>query len=430
MADTASQTRVTRRWVSVAFWVEVGLWLRVAAALVVEWAAQRRGVRCLFPDTEIYWELGRAIRAGGPYEISSWGVPHFSVRTPGYPLFLAATQTLFGERTLPARLLQAAIGAACVWIVARLVDRVAPKRAMRGGWSVATVAAALVAVEPYTVLNSAFLLSEAVFLPLMLLALWGLAELWSTQASALGSRLRFVAIAVVTGSAVGASIMVKPSWALFPPLALAVWLAAARGQRLAAVCGGLLIALGASALMAPWWIRNAEVYGRFIPTALWAGASLYDGLNPEATGASNMDFLNTPEMQPMDEELQDKLLLARARSFAVSHPERVLVLAAQKAARYWSPWPNADGGQSPIRYLGAVFTLPLYGLILVGAWACRENVRALMLLAGPLLYFAALHMIFVGALRYRVPPAVPAMGLAAIGVAVLFKRTAPAPAER
>ena len=40
------------------------------------------------------------------------------------------------------------------------------------------VAAALAAFNPYFVVMSALVLSEAVFVPLMLAALWGMAVLW------------------------------------------------------------------------------------------------------------------------------------------------------------------------------------------------------------------------------------------------------------
>ena len=39
------------------------------------------------------------------------------------------------------------------------------------------------------------------------------------------------------------------------------------------------------------------------------------------------------------------------------------------------------------------------------------------LLAGPLFYFCALHLVFASSMRYRIPAEVPAMGLAAVGPA-------------
>ena len=68
---------------------------------MVQWLAQRKGSLCVFPDTTIYWLLAGTIRDGAPYEVLEWGdPPHFALRTPGYPLFLALCRLLFGDRTL------------------------------------------------------------------------------------------------------------------------------------------------------------------------------------------------------------------------------------------------------------------------------------------------------------------------------------------
>ena len=130
-ADAGGRCAVLGRLVSLALVLEVALALRVAAADAVEWYVRRGGPARLdlFPDTDIYWELARAIRAGGPYEYVEWGdIPHFAIRTPGYPLFLAACQAVFGERTLPVRLVQAALGTLCVYLVYRLARQSSRRR--------------------------------------------------------------------------------------------------------------------------------------------------------------------------------------------------------------------------------------------------------------------------------------------------------------
>lgn len=436
MSDTPC--RAPRRADRLALLVRLvawGLWLRVAAADAVQWATQRKGVLCVFPDTAIYWELAGKLRRGEPYELTFYGaLPHFALRTPGYPLFLAACQALFGPRLMPVRLVQSVLGAGCVALTAFLVRRALRGRAPEPGsesgsvWTVPLVAAALTAFDPYVVANSALVLSEALFLPLMLLAQWGLAELWEPPGCALGRRAA-VGWAVLTGAAAGAAVLVRPSWALYVPAMLGAWVALSRGaSRGAALRRAALVALAAAAVMAPWWARNARVYGRFVPTALWMGASLYDGLNPSATGASDMRFLEDPEFWPLDEEAQDAALRDRALAFARSHPARVAVLAAVKAARFLSPWPNAEGFRSPLlAAASAALVLPQFALIALGAWDRRRDARALALLGLPLAYTLLLHLVFVSSMRYRVPVAVPAFGLAAVGLARLreWRRAAP-----
>ena len=71
----------------------------------------------------------------------------------------------------------------------------------------------------------------------------------------------------------------------------------------------------------------SQIYGRFVPTALWMGASLYDGINPTATGTSDMSFLSDRDIWPLDEQDQDAKLTRRAWRFARSS------LAALQARR-------------------------------------------------------------------------------------------------
>ena len=194
--------------------LELALGLRVLASLLVELYVQRGGSDrlCLFPDTNIYWELARAIRADAPYQIVEWGdIPHFALRTPGYPVLLAGCQALFGERTLAVRLVQAVLGTVSVYMIYQLCRQLVPAgkeapasepgvgpEAAAGtvaatgagqpaalSWCTAPLwAAALAALHPYYIFMSAILLSEAVFEPLMLATLWGLAVLWPRRRAA------------------------------------------------------------------------------------------------------------------------------------------------------------------------------------------------------------------------------------------------------
>ncbi len=173
--------------------------------------------------------------------------------------------------------------------------------------------------------------------------------------------------------------------------------------------------------MGPWWFRNARIHGRFVPTALWMGASLYDGINPRATGASDMSFLSDREIWPLDEQDQDAFLTARAAAYARRQPRRVAELAVIKLARFWSPWPNADSARSPLLSIAsAIVELPVLMLLALGAWSRRHEARTLVLLAGPVLYFCALHLVFASSMRYRIPGQMPAIGLAAIGWTTLI----------
>jgi hypothetical protein len=418
---------------SLAQVLELALFLRVLAALAVEWHVQRGGSGRidLFPDTEYYWLLAGTILRGLPYEVVEWGdIPRFAVRTPGYPLFLALCRTLLGDRPLGTRLLQAGLGVLTVYLVFRLTSAARdasgsasePEMDERR-WNAPLLAALLTAIHPYLVMMSVILLSEALFAPLMIATLWGLSVLWNGAGDRqISGSSRAFLIAMGAGACAGVAILVRPSWALFLPPPLLVFVASRLRSEKARGWGRpvgqvAVFAMGFCLVMAPWWVRNARVFGAFVPTAVWMGASLYDGLHPGATGASDMSFMESPEFWPLDEIDQDRELTRRALDWARSHPQRVASLAAVKLGRFWSPWPNAGGMRSA--WLAAACTLailPFYAVTALGLWTRRQDVRAWVLLAGPLLYFCSLHLVFTSSMRYRIPAELPAMGLSATGV--------------
>ena len=230
-------------------------------------------------------------------------------------------------------------------------------------------------------------------------------------------------MALAAGFSGGAAILTRPSWALFLPAVLLVWVIAciSRARPIVAAVlqfrGAVLVLAGIVVVMGPWWIRNARIYGRFVPTAVWLGASLYDGLNPRATGASDMRFLEDPEFRSLDEISQDartdspgaRIRPVRAQPRSRAGGDQVLALLEPLAECRRNIAPAAA-------VASAILVIPLYLLILAGAWNRRRDLAALLLLAGPVLYFCAVHAVFVSSIRYRIPAEPAAMGLAAIGL--------------
>ena len=410
---------------------------RMLAAVVLQVYIQRArtGRLCVFPDTEYYWMLAQTIRHGRPYEIIEGATTSFrAMRTPGYPLFLAACQAIFGESTLAVRLVQAVLGAASVGMIFLLARRLDSSSRPRVGAGpvcpvAALAAAALAAIDPYYVGISELLLSEALFIPLTLACLWGLAVLWREhdEPESIKPSSRML-IAIAAGAAGGGAVLTRPSFLLFLPAALICWLvirAFSHDRRLfrEAIQCVLLFTIGFVIVMSPWWRRNARTYGRFVATSVWLGASLFDGLSPSATGASDMRFREAADIRALGEIEQDRELTRRALEFVRENPGRTLQLGLIKLGRYWSPWPNASELQSSLLAVAStVIVIPVYVLLLAGVWNRRRDPRALVLAAGPLIYFCAVHLVFVSSIRYRIPGEMIAAPLAGIGLRSILRR--------
>lgn len=372
-----------------------------------------------FPDSESYWLLAERVADGEPYALN----PDRRVfRTPGYPVLLAPLFLIAGGEppVLWARVLGAVLGTAAVAAAGALAWQLFDRRSgLLALWAAA--------LYPEAVAMSTFVLSEAPFVPLMLLQL--LLATWAWRSDKPRGQLAW---ALAAGATAGAATLMRPSWLLFTPLAAAVACLDA-DQRLRAVRIGMGMLLALSLVMAPWWIRNAAVTGHFVPTTLQVGESLYDGWNPQATGASDMGFVDEfrRRLRQQDaesgvppresglcfEQRLDQRMRDAAWAWARAHPLDALRLAGIKFLRIWNVWPNDPQlGNWRFGLLVLVGYVPLLLGGCYGAWRCAGRGWPYQLCFLPAIYFTALHMVFVGSIRYR-QPAMLALLVLAAGVA-------------
>jgi hypothetical protein len=365
------------------------------------------------PDTHSYWLLGQHLAAGRPYE---YGGPEFQVfRAPGYPLLLAGLFRILGTDAamIWARLLGAVLGtlavAGIMWLAQSIFAAYGPGVFARHGMAVG-FAGLFAACYPGAIATSVFVLAEALFCPLMVLHLVG----W-VQASRSGTTRLRVVWGGAAGVAAGAAVLTRPSWLLFTPLALILVLFFGGARRHHWQIGICMIGAMCAALT-PWWFRNYRAVGHFVPTTLQVGASLYDGLNPRATGGSDMWFSQAfYELQKVDDAIAgrsakgfevrlDQRLRSAAWAWATGHPGHVLRLMVRKFIRMWNVWPNAEEFRSwRLRLIVALGYIPLMVLGCLGLWKWRRAGWPLMLCVLPAVYYTGLHMLFVSSIRYRQP---------------------------
>ncbi len=385
------------------------LGLRGAAAV---WWQSRRPVDqpFAFADSHSYWQLAGRVAHGEKYEHPN----HYGkvFRTPGYPVVLAGLFLIRDEPpVLWARLLGAVLGTLAVgeviWLGRLLFDDTS-----------AYLAGGLAALYPGAVASSIFVLSEAPFCALLVaqLAAWVSAQRGSTAG-------RRVAWSAVAGIAAGLATLMRPSWLLFTPLAVLIsWCWPVRepsefGGRKRQLQIGMVMLAALLVTMLPWWVRNYRVTGHFVPTSLQVGASLYDGLNPRATGASNMWFTGEFHQQQLREDgladpppvadfevRLDRRIRNAALDWARDNPRRALWLVAVKFQRMWNLWPNAEDLRSwPLRLVVAAGYVPILMTALWGCWKCRRRAWPYWLVMAPAVYLTALHVVFVSSIRYRQP---------------------------
>ena len=432
-------------------------------------------------DSDSYWVLAGHIARGEPYEYGSANARIF--RAPLYPIALAPF-TLITDPSRAvwwARVFGCACGTLAVALVMELARRVrngetksriqnsaGDDQASPASDRAALWSGVVAAIYPGAIGMSIVILSESIFCPLMLatLLLWHFAMTGSSSIAApiaghdprlqsAGSLNRWVLVSsLIAGAFSGLAVLARPSWLLFMPLAGLVVLLFRR-DRLRQLSILVVMAIGCVAVMLPWWVRNAIITARFVPTTLQVGAGLYDGLHAGASGASdeNMAFVDrfVQEQERADAEYASRFrqnaeaaqtetsartglrmrstfeyrLNARMQAAAVDWLKKnvsgAIRLSLVKFARTWSLWPNAgEIGSTWVRALLTLACLGVLGCALAASWQLRRNAPWLIALCWlPAVYFTLLHMVFVGSIRYREPAMLVLTALAGCAISQL-----------
>jgi hypothetical protein len=373
------------------------------------------------------------------------------LRGPVYPLFIAFCLTCSSTSVYLPLFLQQILSSAAVtfplWLESPLMDR-----------RFTVLAAVALAIDPLGVLQGNYPMTEGLFIPLWLLALY-----LATRSLPGGDPLGELARSMFTGMVIGVACLVRPvAQAVIPgALLLVLW---PRTRLL-----GVAFLAGLTMTLSPWLIRNWRLghQGLTVGAGMtllvqtswhkiggqplewepdfslpWARMNREDRMIHRTVTGVRQEMLSRGVPQPeFDKRCRDlafrailsdpvRSLSALAKNgfhLVVDFPLSLFVPGARDLGSARDLWKVFGAGPSGWVVPGALWlgplsiVLPLASIGAAAAWRAREPVLLVLLLGSALLGLATI----VGNRpepRYRLPLHGPAVCLAAAGATVLSRR--------
>ena len=342
-----------------------------------------------FPDERDYDAIARNVVREGRFQETDG---RRASRAPGYPLALAALYSL-GLRTPRAVFAVQAFAGALTCVLIALLGR------RWFGDTAGVIAGWLAAFYPFFIYFAGLLLTETFFI-LGIVTLFLLLE-WVFGEGALSPARGWALVGA--GVVAGALIHLRSSFLFFPLFVLPFLLLRATPRLRALGRWGVILAVAVLAL-SPWVWRNYRVFGRVIVTTLQGGESLYEANSPYADGGPMMDRIPWDLISggPLGEVERDAFFREQALRYIRENPRRFAELGAKKFKRFWNIVPNHPPYRRGVYAVGSVLSyVPVMILGVMGVlWQRGRKSRVLYALS-PILYYTAVHVVFVGSIRYR-----------------------------
>ncbi len=361
-------------------------------------------------------------------------------RPPAYPMFLSAIYSVTGESPRAGRIAQVLLGVAVVFLTGRVARRFF-------GRAAAIWAASLAALNPFLIFISGYLLTENLYLVLLMGAL---VVARSPRALAASTRR-----ALTVGALLGLATLARPSGLpMFEWFVAALFLLSPLSRH-TRVIRATALAFAFVLVVLPWYVRNARVVGGWVLTT-HGGVTFLQGNNEKVAsvpqwrgGVAPLEVLpRSEELMHLDELSRDRLAWKLGREYLRTHPGQVPELVTWKMIRYWRL--KSDMGLSGIKSgwwfdknstlgrvaanvdVGFVYAIVVMPLFVVGLVVTARRWRDLALVYGVIVVHTAIAAVFFGSLRTRIPVE-PVMCVLAAGAlltvarGVRVRRSAPVP---
>ena len=344
---------------------------------------------------------------------SSTNNPDLMGHPPGYPILLSVMYRVGGQSDTATQFLQIILDSLSVVVIVLIAFEFFPA-------AIGLIAGLMAAFAPQFSWNSLTLLPDSLATVPLLVAVLFITR--NRQLPDFRNRSKLLPI-LIAGALIGVSVWLRANALLLAPfLTLLMLFICKRGARLRPA---LILICGALLIISPLTIRNAIVFGKFIPVSLGAGQTLVEGIadyntdgslglpqtdveliRGEAETSKRPDYANS--LFTPDGTERDRARLARGFAVIRAHPFWFAGVMIRRAAsmlrlertplRLVPTDSHVSPLQWPLRTLQKLFITALFlPLTLVGAGILfyrRQFQTLALLLVVPCYYFctqSALH---------------------------------------